>query len=171
MLRLDNYGIALRQITVYDLETLREWRNSDLIAQYMTFQGHISREMQLRWYEEVAKRGDLYLIIQYNNKEIGLTGAKHMSEYQCEAHGYIYDPAYQNSHVAYRSTLLLYDYLFDMYNVVTCKIRKHNTRSQKFNKSLGYEIAIYMDGVDDQTYILTKERYSQYTKRFKMLLK
>jgi len=170
MLRISNYGITLRKATDNDLEKMRYWRNSDHIACYMTFQNHITKQMQWDWWQRVQQANDLYLIIEYKGRDIGLTGAKDVSVSTCETHGYIYDPADQNSAVAYRSALCLYDYLFEWYNALTCKIRKHNTRSIKFNRSLGFEIAEGQENEDDQLYVLTRKRYEASTARFKKLL-
>jgi UDP-4-amino-4,6-dideoxy-N-acetyl-beta-L-altrosamine N-acetyltransferase len=170
MLQISNYGITLRKATDNDLEKMRHWRNSYHIACYMTFQGHITKQMQEEWWQRVQQANDLYLIIKYKGRGIGVTGAKLFNPETCETHGYIYDLAYQNSAVAYRSALCLYDYLFEWYNTLTCKIRKHNTRSIKFNRSLGFELAAGQENEGDQLYVLTRKRYEASTARFKKLL-
>ena len=48
---LNGYGITLSRLTEDKIETVRKWRNSEKIRQFMVYQKEITQEQQKQWFE------------------------------------------------------------------------------------------------------------------------
>ena len=75
---IERYGITLKSLGVEDLETVRVWRNSDLVRPYMFYQEIISKSEQESWFSKLEPLNDFYFIIEYKQKPIGLINLKNI---------------------------------------------------------------------------------------------
>ena len=62
-MELNSYGLVLKRLGYQNIEMVRMWRNSEAVRQYMEFKGHITIEMQKRWFKSLNKDYDYYYII------------------------------------------------------------------------------------------------------------
>lgn len=175
MLRLERYGVVLRQIGPDDIEQVRLWRNDPEVARYMAFRDHITPEMQQRWYEGVTRRGDLYFIIQRDDKDIGVSNLKDidLSKKDAEAGIFIVNQDMRNSLVPYLVNFCLFDFAFDDLGLqlTWAHILDDNIRAIRFNKSLGFQATKELqDGTSNRKYFLEKSMYFNSSAKIKKIV-
>lgn len=167
MLRLERYGIVLRQIGPDDLEKLRLWRNSPEVAQYMAYREEITPEMQQRWYQGVCERGDLYFVICEGFHELGLINLKEINLQIGEAEGGIYlaKEAYCNSLTPYCASLCILDFAFEILRLKRIKahILDENKRAIRYNTMLGYKPTDVRVNQSNRLYFLERDDYFKQT--------
>lgn len=168
---LQNFDITLRQMCEEDLEMVLLWRNSEHIRQYALTQETITLQEHKAWFDSLAKKGDLYFIIESDKKPVGLIWANRFQEKSCETGMYIYETKLQNSLFAYKVSLTLNEYLFQVRKLeaIECEILNENKRSIRYTLSLGYEESHKEKEV---TYFkLTKERFEPNFEKISKRLK
>ena len=123
-----------------DLEIVLQWRNSDHIRMYATTQDFISLETHTKWFENIKKKEDMYFIVMFDSQAVGLVWANNFTTNSCETGLYIYEKELQNSLLAYKISLTINDYLFNIKDLanINCEILHSNHRSSRFTLSLGY---------------------------------
>ncbi len=124
-----------------DLEMVLNWRNSEHIRQYASTKEIIDLQTHTRWFHTLKEKGDLYFIIETDNKAVGLIWANKFIHNSCETGMYIYETEIQNTLFAYKASLTLNDYLFNTKNLdsITCEILHENSRSIRYTLSLNYK--------------------------------
>jgi UDP-4-amino-4,6-dideoxy-N-acetyl-beta-L-altrosamine N-acetyltransferase len=162
-MEISKYGVTLRRLTGDKIEMIRNWRNDPKIAQYMEYKEYITPEMQKKWFEKINNDNNYFFIIEVNNKEIGLINIRDI-DYELregEAGIYIYHDDFYNSTISFQATFVLYDFCFETLklNRVIAHILKDNKRAIKYNKLMGYKIAIGQDEVYNQLYYLNSKDY------------
>ena len=106
---INGFGISLERLKEKDIELVREKRNSTLVSQFMEFRGHITPEMQKEWFNSINNINNLYYIITYNNKKVGLiNGAKINWEIMETASGgiFIWEEELWQTHVPLMANLV-----------------------------------------------------------------
>lgn len=165
MLRLERYGIVLRQIEADDLEKLRLWRNSHVVARYMAYREEITSEMQQLWFRGVCERGDLYFVICEAGRELGLINLKDIDLQTGEAEGGIYlaREEYCNSLTPVRAVLCLFDFAFEVLRLkrIMAHVLDENKRAIRFNHMLGYKATEVVVNQSNRRYYLEREEYLQ----------
>ena len=63
---------ALRSLQEDDLETIRLWRNQQVVKQYLIEQQEITEAEQLKWFKKIKHRKNLYFVIKEHETETGL---------------------------------------------------------------------------------------------------
>lgn len=167
---LQSFGITLRLINEDDLEMVLTWRNSEHIRQYAISQEIISFETHKEWFGSLQEKGDLYFIIESDEKAVGLIWANRFKTNSCETGMYVYDREMQNSLFSYRVSLTLNEYLFNVKKLdsISCEILNSNSRSARFTLSLGY---IELEKSDHITsYFLTKMAFIPHFEKISKLL-
>lgn len=160
-LTLTGYGVTLRRLTHDKIEMLRQWRNDLKIQQYMVYRDYITPEMQERWFEKINNENNLYCVIEFEGKEVGLINVKDIDCKRKIGEGgvFVVEERLLNTDVAYRAHLLLFDYVFDELGLqgITSQILKSNQRAVRFAQFLGSE----QNGEIDETalFLLTRENY------------
>lgn len=165
-MRLEKHGVVLTRLTEDKIEMIRNWRNDPKISQHMEYKEFITPEMQKKWFKKINNENNLFFIIEYNNKEIGLINIKDI-DYQLnygEAGIYIYDDESLKTDVSFRSIICLYDYFFEILkmNKIVAHILNTNLVSVYFNKLFGYKKDPNQENVNNQLYVLTYENYLKY---------
>lgn len=168
---LDNYDVRLIRLTEEKIEMVRNWRNDPKISQYMLYQDYITPEMQRKWFEEVNNDRNFYYIIEYKGKEVGLINVKDIDYEQKVGEGgiFIYDEHLQNTDLAYRCHILLFDYIFSevALNGIISEIQPTNQRAIRFATFLGCEIT--KENPECLFFLLTKENYLKNKNRERFL--
>lgn len=161
--------IVLKRLCVEDVELLRQWRNSDLVSDYMFFQEEINLAMQTKWFESLHSENDFYFIIEYKQTPIGLINVKNIDwqKKQGKAGLFIALEKYRNTPLAIYASLALLTDCFEEKQLlrVFAKVRNNNLHTIAYNQSLGFQ------KIEEEKYVLTKERYYTFTKRLYQKLK
>lgn len=154
--------ILLRRICATDLEILRKWRNSSLVAENMFFQEEISTTMQAEWFASLHPENDFYFIIIYKELAIGLINLKDIDwqKNQGEAGLYIALEKYRNTPLAIYASLALLHFSFEDKKLekVIARVKRENLNTINYNQSLGFE------KIAEEEYLLSKARYFAFTK-------
>lgn len=163
MIKLEKYGVELRQINQNDLEKIRQWRTDPEIARWMDFRGQITPEMQAAWFEGVQARGDLYFLIRENQEDVGVIDLKKFDWKLREAEGGIFMSGSLHFHTLtpYRASLCLIDFAFEVLCLerIQAHILDENRRAIRYNQSLGYEPTEVLVNGRNRRYYLSRERY------------
>lgn len=164
---IEQYGIRLRRIEKKDLEIVRYWRNHPSIQKKMNFRGHITVDMQKKWFELIDNKFNYYFIIEYNEKKIGLINTKNIdNNLSGEGGVFIWDKNIDNEYVPVFASLCLLNAIYlvlEFSTVSTIQILSNNKEAIAFNKSLGYELLPNQEECKVQLYKLTKENYKSST--------
>jgi RimJ/RimL family protein N-acetyltransferase len=173
-MEITKYGVTLKRLTEDKLEMTRNWRNDPKISQYMEFQDYITPEMQAAWFKKIDNEHNYYFIIEYDNKEIGLTNIRDIDYTKKEGEGgiYIYDDNYLNTTVSYQAILCLMDFVFEDLKLdrMIAHIRQDNKRAIKYNLILGYVKQPDQENILNQLYIVSAEDYFTAKKKILRLL-
>lgn len=134
-------SVQLRKIAQEDIEVLRQWRNDEKIRKNMFYQEIISREMQLRWFEQL-KATDFYFVIEHKSEGLGLINlCEDMNNTgEGEVGLYIHNENYWGSPIAVYASMALLKFAFEVRNLkkVRAKVRKDNNIAQHYNRQLGF---------------------------------
>ena len=166
-MKISKYGITLSRLAEEDLELLREKRNADHIQRYMEYRDYITPEKQVEWFYSINNNENLYFIINYKGKPRGLINSKNIewNPLRSEAGLFIWDQELWKTQIPAFSTLILLEIAFFVDNAEysLCQVLSDNPRAQKFNKQLGYELLPNQEGIYNQHYMLTREKFFRKT--------
>ena len=162
--------IVYKRLQEEDIELLRKWRNSKDISRTMIYRENITREMQKKWFDSINNKYNLYFIIEYKEKKIGLINGKDIDweKMSMETGVFYWDKSILKSHIPIICSLIFGEIGVRVFRLTAfAKIRKDNTNARRFNKLLGFEV--YKD--IDPEYQLYKMNIDSYTKRSKVIMK
>ncbi len=166
-MRIQRYGIVLKQLEKRDLELLRQWRNDPKISQHMFQQGKISSAMQQRWFLAINNPQNFYFLILQNKKPVGLIN---LSSVDYEARTafsglFIYEDAWLGTDVPVRASLCMLDVFFQLFGIETvyAKVRSSNPVAHRYNSALGFVRSKKIEMGLGYEYELTKKSYMKAT--------
>lgn len=171
---IKKYNIELSRLDMNDIELLRQKRNSQKIRERMVFQEIISEKQQLDWFRSIDNFHNLYLIIHYEGKQIGVINGKNADFETKTSEGgiFIWDEEYINSIVPALCSIIMHDYNFYVceFEKTFIKVLKNNAAAITFNKLFGYEILD--ENTTDNFYncVLTKERYIERINKYRKVI-
>ena len=136
--------VILKSIQLEDIELIRNWRNSKYVNEFFIFRGHISKERQKNWFEEVSTSGmDYYFLILVGSKPIGVTEVKKINWdlREGEAGIFIGEKGYRNSLHAFEAVVLRNNFSFYELNLIKIRaqVLENNTRALRFSQCFGYK--------------------------------
>ncbi len=173
-LTLTGYGVTLHRLTHDKIEMLRQWRNAPKIQQYMIYREYITFEMQERWFQTINNDNNLYFIIEYEGKEVGIINIKDIDyeNKRGERGIFIYDDDYLNSFVSTRASMCLSDFIYNELHLKETygHILRTNKRAIRMSKYMGAKLAQEQENVDNQLYVTTKESYESIRPRIIQIL-
>jgi RimJ/RimL family protein N-acetyltransferase len=126
-----------------DLELVRNWRNHPSITRYMVYREHITPEMQKEWFKTVNNNFNLYFIIEYKGKKIGLINGKDIDweAKTMETGIFIWDKYYRKTHIPTLCTMIFAEVGVSIWGITpTATILKNNEKALKYNKMLGFKV-------------------------------
>ena len=153
-----------------DIELVRKWRNSEEISRTMIYKEYITCEMQKKWFDSINNKYNLYFIIEYKGKKIGLINGKDIDyeKMSMETGVFYWDKSILKSHIPVICSLIFAEIGVKIFKLTAyAKIRKDNTNARRFNKLLGFEVYKNID----PEYQLYKMNIESYTKRSKVIMK
>lgn len=171
---IKKYNILLSRLDMNDIELLRQKRNSQNIRERMVFQEIITKKQQLEWFKSIDNIHNLYLIIHYEGKQIGVINGKNADFEAKTSEGgiFIWDEEYINSIVPALCSIIMHDYNFYVceFEKTFIKVLKNNAAAITFNKLFGYKILD--ENTTDNFYncVLTRERYIERINKYRNVI-
>ncbi len=159
---IKRYDIKFTSLKEEDIELVRKWRNDPIVYEFMEFRDHITSEMQKEWFEKIDNDTNMYFVIEYEGKKIGLINGKNMNwkERSMEGGIFIWDPDYLNTQVPITCSMIMAELGVIIGGIKTyAHILKDNERAIRYNRMVGFELAEGQDDVENQLYVMTKESY------------
>ncbi len=160
---VSRYGVSLRLLEHKDIEMVRQWRNSDWVNQFMEYREHITPEMQEEWFRKINSPEYLYMIAEYKGEPIGLMNDKNINweEKTSESGFFLKDQSYYHTHIPMLVSLCGIDatFFFLRWNKSYARMLRTNQNVINFNKALGYELCDGQEEVENQLYVMTRERF------------
>ncbi|HAW58288.1 MAG TPA: hypothetical protein DCX03_04630 [Bacteroidales bacterium] len=171
-MKLIKYDIVLERLKEADIELVRQHRNSEQIRQTMEYREYITFEMQREWFESINKDiNQLYFIIHYQSKKIGLLNAKNIDwEKQILESGiFLWETNYYETFIPAIVSIMITDMCFELlgWDVIYAHILRSNDRAIKYNKSLGYVLCENQEDKENQLYRLTLQSFHQNTQKLR----
>lgn len=166
---IEIFNIKYTLITENDLEKLRQWRNSDYVRSKMRYQGIISPEQQLNWYNNLDKERNFYFIVSSGGVELGMSNIKNIDyENRTSEPGIFFiDEKFNNGEFSINCAVIMIEtsfYFFGANNMHSMAM-KDNKPGLDFNTTLGFKpVAEYDTYID---YNLTREDGLQNSQRIR----
>lgn len=140
---ISKYSIRFLRLQEEDIELVRQWRNHPSITKYMVYREHITEEMQKKWFDSINNNENLYFIIEYKGKKIGLINGKDINwdERTMETGIFIWNKYYRKTHIPTLCTMIFAELgvaIWDLKPRAT--ILRSNERALKYNKMLGFRV-------------------------------
>lgn len=100
-MKVSKYGIDLILLKHEDIELVRQWRNHPSVVKNHEYQEYITPEMQEKWFQSIQNMHNLYFIVVYQGKKIGVVNAKNIDwdKGECESGIFFPDGKYANTPV------------------------------------------------------------------------
>lgn len=159
---ISKYNIRFIRLQEEDIELVRQWRNHPSITKYMVYREHITREMQKSWFNSINNNNNLYFIIEYKGKKIGLLNGKDINweDKTMETGIFIWNKYYRKTHIPTLCTLIFAELGVSIWDLKPrATILKSNDRALKYNKMLGFKV---IEDDPDKEYVkLSMEKDSQ----------
>lgn len=140
---ISKYNIRFKRLQEEDIELVRKWRNHPSINKYMVYREQITPEMQLDWFHSVNNNDNLYFIIEYKGKKIGLINGKDIiwEEKSMETGIFIWNKYYRKTHIPTLCTLIFAELGVAIWGLKPrATILRSNERALKYNKILGFKV-------------------------------
>lgn len=137
------FGLEIREVEREDLELIRQYRNTESIKKRMIYKDQISREQQLKWFEEIQKINHFYFLIYKDDTAIGLINGKNINFEDGSSEGGIFvwneDRNYETSITA---SIILNDwnFLVNNFKINYAQVLKSNKKAIAYNEFMGYKI-------------------------------
>jgi RimJ/RimL family protein N-acetyltransferase len=153
-----------------DIELVRRWRNSPTITQFMEFRDHITQDKQEDWFKSINNKFNLYFIIEYEHKKVGLINGKEIDwdAMTMEVGIFFWEESLYNTPLPALASLVFSEMGVRYGNLTaTAHILRDNHRAIRYNQEMGFELCEGQENVENQKYILTKENYLKKAKRLR----
>lgn len=140
---ISKYNIRFLRLQEEDIELVRQWRNHPSIKKYMVYREHITMDMQKKWFESINNNQNLYFIIEYKGKKIGLINGKDINweEKTMETGIFIWNKYYRKTHIPTLCTMIFAELGVAVWDLKPrATILKSNERALKYNKMLGFKV-------------------------------
>jgi UDP-4-amino-4,6-dideoxy-N-acetyl-beta-L-altrosamine N-acetyltransferase len=140
--------IVLRDIELYDIETVRNWRNSKEVSAYMYTDQIISTEQQAKWYEKIMKEtNSKYWIIEYEGRPLGLASLNNIDRNlsSCYWAFYLGDTSVRGAGIGAKVEYNVIEYVFNQLNLnkLRCEVFVSNEKVIKMHEKFGFRREAY----------------------------
>lgn len=143
MTSLTSNNTTLISLESSNLEILRTWRNDPEINQFLIFRGHITSEMQKKWWERNNNEHYRCFLIQYKDELIGYTEIKSidLKLKRAEYGIVIASKEFQNTPISIKVALMMFNFASSIgLEVLYASVLKTNERAFRFNLGIGYKV-------------------------------
>lgn len=138
----------LRPLTADDLETVREWRNSEAVAQYMYTAAAVSAQDQQDWFARVsADASKHYWIIMQQGRPVGVANLYAISPdfRSCYWAFYLGEPNLLGSGLGARVEFAVLEHVFEerKLNKLLCEVFVSNDKVIALHEKFGFRRESY----------------------------
>jgi hypothetical protein len=109
----------------------------------MVYREHITSKMQKDWFESINNNLNLYFIIEYKGKKIGLINGKDINweDKTMETGIFIWNKYYRKTHIPTLCTMIFAELGVAVWDLKPrATILRSNDRALKYNKMLGFKV-------------------------------
>lgn len=140
--------IKLVDLTEYDLEIVRNWRNSESVAQYMYTETYITQEQQIKWFQKInSDKSCKYWIIEFENKKLGLASITGIDKTlsSCYWAFYLGDTSTRGAGIGGKVEFNVIEYVFNelKLNKLRCEVFVSNEKVIKLHEKFGFRREAY----------------------------
>ena len=166
-------NIVLELLSENKIELVRNWRNSPEILANMQYKAIISKDEQIKWFNELQKENCYYFMVKANEKDAGLIHINKINELEktAEVGLFIGEKDFVGTGIALYASSLLLSFAFEKLQLkkLKAKVNSSNKIAIDYNGFLGFE---FFEKLDEQFnyYELTKETYELKKPVFQKLL-
>jgi UDP-4-amino-4,6-dideoxy-N-acetyl-beta-L-altrosamine N-acetyltransferase len=150
-MQLQQYDLTFSRLTVNDIELVRNWRNSELINQWMIYRDTITAGQQLEWFNKLDNDTNYYFVVMHKHTSIGLMNIKDidLQKKSGEPGGFVVEQQYLGTIIPALCLLMLFDFAFFTLGLdeLRGKVLQANTSSMKCNLELGGVVSTTENGV------------------------
>lgn len=140
--------IILKELTLEDIELVRNWRNSKEVAPYMYNENYISEEQQSRWFEKIScEVNSKYWIIEYEGRKLGLASITAIDNTlsSCYWAFYLGDLSVRGAGIGAKVEFNIIEYVFSelKLNKLRCEVFVTNDKVIKMHEKFGFRREAY----------------------------
>lgn len=166
--------VDLREISVYDLQLIRFWRNKNHVRNQMNSSDLINSKDQKKWFLSLNKKNNHIFIYSEGDIDVGVVVCKitDVSKKIFDIGIYCGNEEYLGSPINFISIIKIHDYAFIKLDLNKCitSIKNDNYSVIKMDKRIGYRFKKNINKDFDQ-YILSKEDYFISKEKMKKFIK
>jgi UDP-4-amino-4,6-dideoxy-N-acetyl-beta-L-altrosamine N-acetyltransferase len=164
---IHGFGVSLERLKEKDIELVREKRNSQLVSQFMEYRENITPEMQKIWFDSINSINNLYYVIIYENRKVGLINGAKIDWMKMETTSggiFIWEDDLWQTFVPLMANMVLMDIsIFLGLRKSFVKIMNDNKKAILYNKMLGYEVWKEELNGNSKIYVLENDNYRSKT--------
>ncbi len=162
------FDVKLTPLSLNDIETVRNWRNSEHVRSKMIVNNEITPSEQKEWFNNLSSERDFYFIASFKDEKIGLFNIKNIdwNKREGEPGGFIGELKYINTYVPAMCFIALFNFAFyDLkLNLLKGQILISNLPSLDLTQKLGVKLekesaGIYSTLHSEPEYRLAVKRY------------
>jgi UDP-4-amino-4,6-dideoxy-N-acetyl-beta-L-altrosamine N-acetyltransferase len=139
--------IVLRKLTKDDIELVRNWRNSKEVSSYMYTETYITKEGQLKWFNNIDWDKFIYWIIEFNGKSLGLASVNSIDRtlQSCYWAFYLGDTSVRGAGIGAKVEYNVLNFVFEELelNKLRCEVFLHNDKVIKMHEKYGFRREAY----------------------------
>ncbi|HXS38194.1 MAG TPA: UDP-4-amino-4,6-dideoxy-N-acetyl-beta-L-altrosamine N-acetyltransferase [Flavipsychrobacter sp.] len=140
--------IDLKELTIADIELVRQWRNSEEVSKYMYTDAHIAEEEQQKWFEKVsADKSQKYWVIEYEGRKLGLASVYSIKPAfkSCYWAFYLGDTSVRGAGIGSKVEYNVLSKVFDEmnFNKLLCEVFVFNDAVIKMHEKFGFKRESY----------------------------
>lgn len=174
-MRIKRFGIQLKSLEAEQIETLRNWRNSDRNRMAMQFDKIIEPEEQIHWFENIDFEKNLLFIYSLENQDQGFIQLKNIDLRTKEAEaGIIHgEESTLGTTIPMIAIICMMEFAFDVLGLekLLAKIKTGNKPVELLNQNLGYRKAEQQLNSNYSYYQVSKQKFELATFKYKTMLK
>lgn len=166
--------ISLREITAYDLELIRFWRNKDHVRKQMNSSDLIKSEDQKKWYSKLIKKLNFIFIYSEGDIDVGVVACKiiDVSKGVFDIGIYCGNEEYLGSSINFLSIIKIHDFAFEKLNLKKSitTIKNDNISVIKINTRVGYKYSKKINKDFDEYHLKKKNYFESRQKLNKFII-
>ncbi len=140
--------IKLKELTLQDIEQVRQWRNSEEVASYMYTEEHITEEQQQNWFNKIKdEKSSHYWVIEYNGKKLGLASVTGIDQtlQSCYWAFYLGETSVRGAGIGAKIEYHIISFVFDLLklNKLRCEVFTSNEKVIKMHEKFGFRREAY----------------------------
>ncbi|MDD2965053.1 MAG: GNAT family N-acetyltransferase [Bacteroidales bacterium] len=166
-----NLGVNFYLLKESDIELVRCWRNDPVVVQNYEYREYITPEMQAAWFKTINNTNNLYTLVEYKGKKVGVINVKNIDweNFDCEGGIFFPDPKTHQTPLPAIVSYITTELLFTAFNwkVVKAHVLRENKSVQAFVKMLGYEKLPNQEHVNNQAFQITHESFMKKAPRLR----